>query len=69
MLSRGAVVLLVLVPDALAIRTPHRCGCGYRFFTAGALNAAWAPGTRSIDASGDDPADERRSNQRPGSDV
>jgi hypothetical protein len=69
MLSRGAVVLLVLVPDALAIRTLHRCGCGFRLFIAGALNAAWAPGTRSSDASGDDPADERRSNQRPGSDV
>jgi hypothetical protein len=69
MLSCGAVVLLVLVPDALAVRTPYRCGCGYRLFIVGALNAAWASGTRSSDASGDDPADERQSNQRPGSDV
>jgi hypothetical protein len=38
-LSRNAVVLPILVPNALAVCTPHRRGYGYRLFTADVLNA------------------------------
>jgi hypothetical protein len=44
-LGRGAVVLIILVPDALAIGAPHRYHCGCHLFIADVLNPPWAPST------------------------